>query len=108
MLEMVGGTFFNSTAATYGNDKQTTNQYTNNKNAVSTMSLSSYFSKLKYGSCKNSKRASVYEEIANRYGVPPQHVFEIAHGKKLRTSVDSDIYSELVDKGIIIIHQVKI
>jgi hypothetical protein len=40
--------------------------------------------------------------------VSPQHVFEIAHGKKMQSSVDSDIYSELVDKGIIIIHQVKI
>ena len=72
------------------------------------MSLSSYFLKRKYGSYENSKKASVYETIANSYGVPPQHVFEIAHGKKLLTSVDNDIYSELVDKGIIIIHQVKI
>lgn len=72
------------------------------------MSLSSYLLKLKYGSYKDSKRASVYEEIASRFGVSPQHVFEIAHGKKLHSSEDSDIYSELVDKGIIIIHQVKI
>ena len=68
------------------------------------MSLSSYFLKRKYGSYENSKKASVYVEIANSFGVTPQHVYEIAHGKRLRSSEDSDIYYQLADKGIIIIH----
>lgn len=71
------------------------------------MSLTSYFLKLKYGSYKDSKRASVYEEIANAFGVSPQHVFEIAHGKKMQSAEDHDIYYELVNNGIIIIHQMK-
>lgn len=71
------------------------------------MSLSSYFLKLKYGSYKDSKRASVYEEIASTFGVSPQHVFEIAHGKKIQSAEDNDIYYKLVDNGIIILHQLK-
>ena len=71
------------------------------------MSLSSYLLKLKYGSYKNSKRASVYEEIASRSGVSPQHVFEIAHGKKFQSAEDNYIYDELVNKGLLIPHQLK-
>lgn len=66
------------------------------------MSLSSFFRKLKYGSYENSSKASVYEGIAKSYNVSPQHVYEIAHGKKVHSDVDNDIFQELLSIGIIV------
>ena len=65
------------------------------------MSISSFFSKMKYGSYKESKRASVYEEIAKRCNASPQHVYEIAHGKSAKSPNDNYIYQVLKEKGII-------
>ena len=66
------------------------------------MSLSSFLRKLRYGSYKNSPRASVYKELAQIYEVLPQHVYEIAHGKKMKTRKDQSIFEELLSKGIIV------
>lgn len=65
------------------------------------MSISSFFSKMKYGSYKESKRASVYEEIAKCCKASPQHVYEIAHGKSAKSPDDNNIYQVLKEKGII-------
>lgn len=60
------------------------------------MSISSFLLKLKYGSYKNSNRASVYEKLAENYRVSPQHIYEIAHGKKPRSHEDHRIFNELM------------
>ena len=65
------------------------------------MTLATFLSKLRYGSYNNSSKASVYEKIANNYRVSPQHVYEIAHGKKLKSQDDQYIFEELLTKGII-------
>lgn len=66
------------------------------------MSLSSFFSKLRYGSYQDSPKAAIYEEVAKYYHVPPQHVYEIAHGKKLKSYDDNLVFEDLVAKGIIV------
>ena len=66
------------------------------------MSLSSFFARLKYGSYIDSQRASEYEKIAEIFRVSPQHIYEIAHGKKVRSVEDSNIFEELMIRGIIV------
>ena len=66
------------------------------------MSITSFLNKLKYGSYKDSSKASVYEEIAKTYNVQPQHVYEIAHGRRPQTREENDIFQELLSKGIIV------
>lgn len=66
------------------------------------MSIASFFSKLRYGSYKNSSRAWVYEKMAKDYRISPQQVYEIAHGKKPRTHDDQLVLDDLLSKGIII------
>lgn len=68
------------------------------------MSITSFIIKLRYGSYTKSKKAQVYEEIAKRCHLTPQLVYEIAHGKKPRTSKEQTAFDELVNKGIIIRH----
>ena len=66
------------------------------------MSLSSFLRKLRYGSYRYSRKALVYKEMANTHHVLPQHVYEIAHGKKVKTREDQFIFEELLSKGIIV------
>jgi hypothetical protein len=66
------------------------------------MSIISFFSKLRYGSYKNSSRAWVYEKIAKEHRMPPQQVYAIAHGKRPKTHEDQLVLDDLVTKGIII------
>lgn len=66
------------------------------------MSIKSFFSKLRYGSYENSRRAGVYEKIAYEHRLPPQQVYEIAHGKKPRTQEDQLLLDDLLSKGIIV------
>ena len=66
------------------------------------MSLLSLLLKLRYGSYENSKRASAYEKVADVFRVSPQHVYEIAHGKKVWSREDNDIFQELIAMGIIV------
>ena len=66
------------------------------------MSLSAFLSKLRYGSYKDSSKASIYEEIAKTFRVSPQHVYEIAHGKKPQAREDHKIFDELLSIGIIV------
>lgn len=66
------------------------------------MSISSYLLQLKYGSYEESQKASVYEALADTFKVSPQHIYEIAHGKKPRTPEDFNIFRELVVMGIIV------
>lgn len=63
--------------------------------------MNSFLARIKYGSYKKSKRAKLYEEIAAKYKVTPQHVYEIAHGKHKKTDVDENIFLSLVRRGII-------
>ncbi|MBR2770723.1 MAG: hypothetical protein IKD78_01690 [Bacteroidales bacterium] len=62
----------------------------------------SFLLKLRYGSYRNSQRASLYEEMASAYKVSPQHIYEIAHGKKVRSAEDARIHDDLISKGIIV------
>lgn len=57
---------------------------------------------LKYGSYKSSSRSKVYVKIADLFRVNPQHVYEIAHGKKPKSPLDVDIMNDLMSKGIIV------
>ena len=66
------------------------------------MSLSSFLRKLRYGTYEKSARVLVYKELADNYKVLPQHVYEIAHGKKTKTRKDESIFEELLAKGIIV------
>ena len=65
----------------------------------------SLFGRLKYGSYKFSSNASVYKTLARSYSVSPQHVYEIAHGKKVKTRDDRCIFEELRTMGIIKKHE---
>ena len=73
-----------------------------NKKHFRDMTFSSFIAKLRYGSYQDSSRPSVYEEIADIFKVEPQHVYEIAHGKKALDRHDSQIFDELVARGIIV------
>ena len=66
------------------------------------MFLSSFFRKLRYGSYNGSSNAAIYEQIAQSKNVLPQHVYEIAHGKKPQTREDETIFEELMALGIIV------
>jgi len=66
------------------------------------MSLSSFFDKLRYGSYRKSSKASVYEKIAEDFKVSPQHVYEIAHGKRIQDKKDRTIFDKLCTMGIIV------
>lgn len=66
------------------------------------MSLSSFLSKLHYGSYRKSSKALAYEEIADEFRVSPQHVYEIAHGKRIHIMEDRKIFNELVVRGFIV------
>lgn len=66
------------------------------------MSFISFLNKLRYGSYKKSRNPSVYEKIASYYRLSPQHVYEIAHGKKPQTMDDQYVFEELLSKGIIV------
>ena len=66
------------------------------------MPIISFLRKLRYGSYQQSSIASIYEKIASNYNVLPQHVYEIAHGKKPQTREDQSIFEELLSMGIIV------
>ena len=66
------------------------------------MSISSFFRKLKYGAYENSPRYRLYEELADIFRVPAQHIYEIAHGKKPMNPIDMDIMNELMARGVIV------
>jgi hypothetical protein len=57
---------------------------------------------LRYGSYQRSSNAAIYEQIAKSKNVLPQHVYEIAHGKKPQTKEDHLIFEELLSMGIIV------
>ena len=59
------------------------------------MSVFSIFSRLKYGSYKDSHRPALYEEVAEKFHVSPQHVYELQQGKKVSKWVDGAIRDEL-------------
>jgi hypothetical protein len=40
--------------------------------------------------------------MASAYKVSPQHIYEIAHGKKVRSAEDARIHDDLISKGIIV------
>ena len=63
--------------------------------------LIKYFRRLKFGSYTDSKRAHLYEKIAQDRGTTAQHVYEIAHGKPVNTSEDQIIHDILLELGII-------
>ena len=57
---------------------------------------------MRYGSYQHSRNAVIYERIAKSKNVLPQHVYEIAHGKKPHTREDKSIFEELLALGIIV------
>lgn len=63
------------------------------------MLVFSFYYRLKYGSYKQSHRSAFYEEIAKQFGVSPQHVYELRHGKKVRSSLDGFICDELLARA---------
>lgn len=67
------------------------------------MDFKSIFRKKKktYADYTTSDHAAVYEKIANNLNTSPQHVYEIAHGKGVKTYDDRVIWSELIMENII-------
>ena len=65
------------------------------------MSFMSFFHRLRYGSYKKSNHVSYYEKLAKDFSLSPQHVYELAHGKKPQTQQDQYICDELMSKGIL-------
>ena len=63
--------------------------------------MNSLLARIKYGSYKKSKRAKLYEELAKKYNVRPQHVYEIAHGKHKESNTDDKIFNDLLQRGIV-------
>lgn len=63
--------------------------------------LFAYLRKLKYGSYTLSKKAHLYEQIAQDNGTTAQTVYEIAHGKPVNTSEEQTIHDILLQLGII-------
>ena len=59
-----------------------------------------FFRSLKYGSYTRSKKARVYEQIARDKGTTAQTVYEIAHGRKVKTDAQRDIREILINIGI--------
>lgn len=60
-----------------------------------------YLRKLKYGSYTRSKKAHLYEQIAQDKGSSPQNVYEIAHGKPVNSPEEQAIHDILLEIGII-------
>lgn len=48
-----------------------------------------------------SRNKRIYKEIARKYQALPWRVYELAHGKRVRTSNDGKILNELLERGII-------
>lgn len=66
------------------------------------MKLLRFFKKRKrYQSYKMSERASVYEKIADELNNDAQHVYEIAHGKEVKSFDDLVICNRLSLYGIV-------
>ena len=63
--------------------------------------MNSFFARIRFGSYKKSNHVKLYEDLAEEYKVTPQHVYEIAHGKRKQGSVDEKIFLNLVKRGII-------
>lgn len=63
--------------------------------------MKSLLTRIKYGSYKKSKRAKLYEELAKKYNVRPQHVYAIAHGKHKENDTDDSIFNDLLKRGIV-------
>lgn len=55
----------------------------------------------RYGKYTQSSNAKTYEEIAREFETVPQHVYELAHGKKRKGEKDEDIWHELWLRGIV-------
>ena len=69
------------------------------------MNILKFFSKKKeseaYPHYSTSSHATTYEEIAKRLGATAQHIYEIAHGKGVKTYDDRVILDELVKAKIL-------
>lgn len=65
------------------------------------LKLSAYLRRLKYGSYTRSKKAHLYEQIAQDKGTTAQAVYEIAHGKPVKSSEEKAIHDILLKMGIV-------
>lgn len=63
--------------------------------------LSALFRHKSYGDYRNSMHKDVYEQIAGEYNCSPQHVYEIAHGKRVKGFDDRLVREALVTAGIL-------
>ena len=50
---------------------------------------------------KKSSRPEIYEEIAQLVNSTPQHVYNLAHGKRPKEVKDDKIITHLIMKGVI-------
>lgn len=63
--------------------------------------LKDFLHRKQYGDYRSSQHRSDYERIAAKLNCPPQHVYEIAHGKSVREFDDRLVREALVTEGIL-------
>ncbi len=64
------------------------------------MKFSTLFKRNSFGDYRKSQHKEMYEQIAEKHNCAPQHVYEIAHGKKIRGFDDRLLREALVNAGI--------
>lgn len=62
--------------------------------------ISKLFTRTTYGDYRRSQHVDLYEKIARKHNCSPQHVYEIAHGRRVREFDDRLIREALVTEGI--------
>jgi hypothetical protein len=63
--------------------------------------ITNLFKRPSYGDYQESQHREVYERIAQTHNCSPQHVYEIAHGKRVREFDDRLVREALVNEGIL-------
>ena len=63
--------------------------------------LKKLFTRTTYGDYRKSRHRKIYEQIAERHNCEAQHVYEIAHGKRVREFDDRLVREALVVEGIL-------
>ena len=63
--------------------------------------ITNLFRRTAYGDYRKSQHKDEYERIAKRHNCNPQHVYEIAHGKRVTGFDDRLVREALVTVGIL-------
>ena len=64
--------------------------------------ITDFFRRKTFGDYRNSVHRADYEQIAQMHNCSPQHVYEIAHGKRVKEFDDRLVREALVMAGILL------